>query len=101
MKSVLFRAEQRAERKSKQKGTKDNRKKGGLSKKPFRGLWFSSAQSPREHATHSGRAAAVLAAPGLQLLVLQVLGQGARLPSEPAASSQLDPCFFVWQDGPL
>ena len=94
----LFRVEQRAGRKSKQKGAKDNRKKGRPSKKPFRGSWFSSAQSSGEHAAHGGGTAAVVAAPGLPLLVLQVL----------ELDSLCAYCFFtvgsmfsVWQDGPL
>ena len=96
----LFRAEQRAGRKNKQKGAKDSRKKGGSSRKPLRGSWFSSSQSSGEHDTHSGGTAAVVA-PGLQLLVPQILGQGSRLSTVPATSlgpSQLGPCF-VWQDG--
>ena len=94
----LFRAEQRAGRMSKQKGAKGNRKKGGPSKKPFKSSWFSSAQSSGEHAAHSG-GTAVVAAPGLQLLVLQVLGQGARLPSAPITSSQLGPHFLCGKMG--
>ena len=97
----LFRAEQRSGRKSKQKGAKDNRKKGGPSMKPYRSSWFSSTQSSGEHAAHSGSAgaAAVVAAPGLQLLVPQFLGQGARLPSAPIASSQMGPCFLCGKMG--
>ena len=91
----LFRAEQRAGRKMRQKGTKDAKKKGGPPRKPFRSSWFSSAQSSGEHAHSSGTAAVM--APGLQLLVPQVLGQGSRLPTVPATSlgsSQLGPCFL-------
>ena len=97
----LFRAEQRAGRKSKQKGAKDNRKKGGPYKKPYRSSWFSSTQSSGEHAAHSGGAgaAAVVASPGLQLLVPQILGQGARLPFAPIASSQMGPCFLCGEMG--
>ena len=74
----------------------NNRKKGGPSKKSFRSSWFSSAQSSGEHAAHSSGTAAVVAASGLQLLVLQVLGQGSRLPFFATGSM-----FFVWQDGTL
>jgi hypothetical protein len=94
----LFRAEQRAERKNRQKSTKDARKKGRASKKPFRDSWFSSAQSSGEHAAHSGGTAAMVA-PGLQFLVPQIVGQGARPPSGQTNSSQLGPCFYCGKMG--
>ena len=66
----LFKEEMRAGRKTKQKGAKEAKKKGGPLRKPYyRNSWSSPAQWSGEHA-HSNGSAAVLS-PGMQLLAPQ------------------------------
>ena len=97
----LFRAEVRAGRKLKQKSAREQKKKGGAPKKPFRSSWSSPAPWSGEHAQSSSVAAAFT--PGMQLFVPHLLNQGPamvrRPPTAPAGSSQLGPCFLCRRMG--
>ena len=97
----LFRAEVRAGRKLKQKSAREQKKKGGASKKPFRSSWSSPAPWSGEHAQSSSAAAAFT--PGMQLFVPQLFNQGPAMvrhtPTAPAGASQLGSYFLCGRMG--